>query len=147
MNKVLSTTKKKIRSVISFRDQIRSRYLIAGICWIIAGITRFTDSKVFGIIGLVFLLISIYFQVRVFIHKREEMDEMAEENINAAQAVAFNVAVIILLLFYIICGNILPDIFNVLIDLNEHIYPFITIFLGLLNLIVGAYFIVSEDAE
>lgn len=75
------------------------------------------------------------------------MDEMAEENINAAQAVAFNIAVIILLLFYIICGNILPDIFNISIDLNEYIYPFITIFVGLLNLIVGAYFIVSEDAE
>jgi len=76
----------KRKKEMSFAEQIHTLKTERGIIWIIVGVLNCFDSAIMSvlrIIALVFCIIEIF---RVSRAKRENSDEMAEENLEKAKA-------------------------------------------------------------
>ena len=80
-----------------------------------------------------------------FRKNKEEADEMAEANMNAAMARTLMVGEIILVVFAMVVGNIMVDYMGLKLNIAAYITPGLLIFLGLLDFLVGLFFKQEEQ--
>lgn len=86
------------KKVLSIGSQIFLGKVVVGICWIIAGISGYLGGLLGDILQIIFLLGAIIPMILLQRSKKEESDEMADENFTRAKAQAGDLMHIVLCL-------------------------------------------------
>lgn len=86
------------KRILSIGSQIFLGKVVVGICWIIAGVAGYLGGLVGDILQVIFLLGAIIPMILLRRSKKEESDEMADENFIRAKALAGDLMHIVLCL-------------------------------------------------
>ena len=133
------------KKIVSYTVQVKHRYLLNGLAWIVAGIFLIIPFKIFTMMSTVCIIATLYLKTMDFRKNKKEADEMAEANMNAAMARTLMVGEIILVVFAMVVGNIMVDYMGLKLNIAAYITPGLLIFLGLLDFLVGLFFKQEEQ--
>lgn len=137
--------KKNKTSQLTVTNQMNLLYLITGASWILAGIFSLFDNLPCTILKCIALICSIISLVKVVVSEKEMLDEMAEQNLNAAKARTLTYMRIILCLAFIILKLLsINDMFDQ-IEWGAILLPSFFIYLGIENLLTGTFFKFFEE--
>lgn len=136
----------KRNSVLSFAAQIKLNHTIHGALWIAAGVFGLFDNLVCLILSTIMLISALTCTISSLVHKREQSDEMAEANIDKAEAITLDAAHCILL-FTAITVTCIPNEALTALDWNSVLPNGLFILLGLLDVITGITFKHLEEEE
>ena len=127
---------------LSVTNQIRIRYAMHGVAWMVAGIFKFFDNIPCRIISGVALLISIFLLIKFMFADREMEDEMAELNLYKAKAITLDLIKIIvcMLIISLTMINLIFDINLFSASIKSIIVPILFIVMGIENFLIGVIF-------
>ena len=133
-----------MKKSMSFAEQIRLLKVISGVAWIVVGISGCFENIICSIIQVLALLVCITNIVRVSVAKKENSDEMADENLCKAKAKTLDMmhgifCVIAIAAMFILGRN------TITLDWSEVIPAAFFILLGVEELSVGVAFRKLED--
>lgn len=136
----------KKRRVLSVGTQVKLGGTLPGIFWIVAGIFGFFDNTLCRLIEIAFFGMALVCFIMLLVCKKEETDEMAEANMDAAKAYTLSVARVVL-----VCGSLamhfVPKDFLTSIDWSKVLPSVSYLFLGVLDVISGITFKQYEEEE
>ena len=125
---------------LSYQNQVKMRYLLNGICWLVSGVCNCLNGKAPAIISTIALALGTIFLFSTFAKNRQEPDEMADSNLYKSVTYSFWIGQIVILLFYIIFNNATQKILGIQINLNQLFPGCLLAFIGLFNIIAGVIF-------
>ena len=133
-----------MKKSMSYAEQIRMLKVVSGIAWIVVGIFGCFENVVCSIIQILALLVCIINIVRVSVAKKENSDEMADENLCKAKAKTLDImhgifCVIAIAAMFIFGRN------TITLDWTKAIPAVFFIVLGVAELSVGVAFRKLED--
>lgn len=126
---------------LNITNQIRIRYAMHGIAWMIAGVFRFFDNTFCRGISILAFAISVVLLMKVVLANRELEDEMAEFNLYKAKAATMDslrILVCVVLIFIVVLTSFGLDVLS--INVKDIIVPILFIVMGIENLLVGLFF-------
>lgn len=127
---------------LSVTKQIRIRYAMHGIAWMVTGLFKFFDNIPCRCISIIALIISVFLLVKFLFADREMEDEMAEQNLYKAKAATLDILKIIVCVALIIMTAI-DFVFEIELlsaNLKNIIVPILFIIMGIENLLIGVIF-------
>lgn len=130
---------------MSYRKQVRNRYLGTGFAWVFAGMFAILPYKITYVFEIICLLFAIYLMVTTLRKSKEEADEMAVANMNEAKADTLDIGNILLLIISMVAGDLLISTLGIDLNVSKFLSPLIMIFIGLEDVIVALRFIALED--
>lgn len=133
-----------MKKSMSYAEQIRLLKVVSGIAWIVVGISGCFENIVCSIIQILALLVCIINIVRVSVAKKENSDEMADENLCKAKAKTLDImhgvfCVIAIAAMFVFGRN------TITLDWTKAIPAVFFIVLGVAELSVGVAFRKLED--
>ena len=128
-----------MKKSMSFADQIRLSKVVCGISWIVAGFSGFFDNIVCSIIQFLAYLIFPISIILISTAKKENPDEMANENLCKAKAKTLDIMCFCIAIIGIMA--ILIQIPNTIsLDWSKVVTAAIFFVLGINELLVGVIF-------
>lgn len=135
---------KNQEKVLRYSDRVKAEKLLLGFIWLISGVLFCFDNIVSLVMQVVACITCIYTLIRVSFSKKEEADEMAEQNMNRAKASALDWMQIVYYCLAIAAILFLRNV-ELSVCLNEIIPAVMFIGLGINQLIVGFTFRKFEE--
>lgn len=127
---------------LSFTDQMRIRYALHGIAWMIAGVFKFFDNIPCRFISTVAIAVSVFLLVKFMHADRELEDEMARENLHKAKSATLDslriIACVVLIIFAVIDIAFSTELLAA--NIKSVIVPIMFIWMGIENLLIGLFF-------
>ena len=133
-----------MKKTLYYSDRVKLEKTFLGLIWLISGILGFFD----GILSLVMQIAAsftcIYALLKISTAKKEKADEMAEQNMNRAKALALDYMQIVYCCLAIIAIIFLRNV-ELSIGLNKIIPNITFIAMGINQLLVGFAFRKFEE--
>ena len=133
-----------MKKTLSYSDQVKLEKIFLGIIWFIVGVLSFADGIPSLIIQAIAAITCILTLLGVSTAKKENADEMAEQNMNRAKALASDYMLIIYCCIAIFSILFLNNV-EFSISLSQIIPGITFMILGTHHLIVGLAFRKFEE--
>ena len=127
-----------------YSDRVKLEKIFLGIIWLISGILGFFDGILSLVMQIAASITCIYALIKISISKKENADEMAEQNMNRAKALALDYMQIVYCCLAIIAIIFLRNV-ELSIGLNKIIPNITFIAMGINQLFVGFAFRKFEE--
>ena len=127
-----------------YSDRVKLEKIFLGIIWLISGILGFFDGILSLVMQIAASITCIYALIKISISKKENADEMAEQNMNRAKALALDYMQIVYCCLAIIAIIFLRNV-ELSIGLNKIIPNITFITMGINQLFVGFAFRKFEE--
>ncbi len=135
---------KKKGKLLLYSDRVKIEKIVLGSLWAVSGVASLFNSIVASILQILSMATIVYTLVRVSFAKTEDADEMAEQNMNKAKAVASDC-----MLMLSCCTAIIAMLFlrntTLSIGLNQLIPAVVFFVMGCHSVITGLAFRKFED--
>ncbi len=135
---------KKNGKLLLFSERVRLEKILLGSLWTASGVSSLFNSTLGLILQILSLTTIVYTLVRVSFAKAESADEMAEQNMNKAKAVASDYMLMLFCCIAIIAILFLRNI-TLAISLNQLIPAVVLFVMGCHSVITGLAFRKFED--
>ena len=133
-----------MKKTLYYSDRVKLEKIFFGIIWLISGILGFFDGILSLVMQIAASITCIYALIKISISKKENADEMAEQNMNRAKALALDYMQIVYCCLAIIAIIFLRNV-ELSIGLNKVIPNITFIAMGINQLIVGFAFRKFEE--
>ena len=133
-----------MKKTLYYSDRVKLEKIFLGIIWLISGILGFFDGILSLVMQIAASITCIYALIKISISKKENADEMAEQNMNRAKALALDYMQIVYCCLAIIAIIFLRNV-ELSIGLNKIIPNITFIAMGINQLIVGFAFRKFEE--
>lgn len=133
-----------MKKTLYYSDRVKLEKIFLGIIWLISGILGFFDGILSLVMQIAASITCIYALIKISISKKENADEMAEQNMNRAKALALDYMQIVYCCLAIIAFIFLRNV-ELSIGLNKIIPNITFITMGINQLFVGFAFRKFEE--
>jgi hypothetical protein len=133
-----------MKKTLYYSDRVKLEKIFLGIIWLISGILGFFDGILSLVMQIAASITCIYALIKISISKKENADEMAEQNMNRAKALALDYMQIVYCCLAIIAIIFLRNV-ELSIGLNKIIPNITFIAMGINQLFVGFAFRKFEE--
>ena len=133
-----------MKKTLYYSDRVMLEKIFLGIIWLISGIFGFFDGILSLVMQIAASITCIYVLLKISTTKKEKADEMAEQNMNRAKALALDHMQIVYCCLAIIAIIFLRNV-ELSIGLNKVIPNITFIAMGINQLIVGFAFRKFEE--
>ena len=133
-----------MKKTLYYSDRVKLEKIFLGIIWLISGIFGFFDGILSLVMQIAASITCIYALIKISISKKENADEMAEQNMNRAKALALDYMQIVYCCLAIIAIIFLRNV-ELSIGLNKIIPNITFIAMGINQLFVGFAFRKFEE--
>lgn len=133
-----------MKKTLYYSDRVKLEKIFLGIIWLISGIFGFFDGILSLVMQIAASITCIYVLLKISTTKKEKADEMAEQNMNRAKALALDHMQIVYCCLAIIAIIFLRNV-ELSIGLNKVIPNITFIAMGINQLIVGFAFRKFEE--
>lgn len=133
-----------MKKTLYYSDRVKLEKTFLGLIWLISGILGFFDSIISLVMQAAASITCIYALIKISTAKKENADEMAEQNMNRAKALALDYMQIVYCGVAIIAIIFLRNV-ELSIGLNKIIPNITFIAMGINQLIVGFAFRKFEE--
>lgn len=135
---------KKKGKLLLYSERVKLEKIVLGSLWAISGVSSLFNSTLGLILQILSLTTIVYTLVRVSCTKAESADEMADQNMNKAKAVASDYMLMLFCCVAIIAILFLRDT-TLSIGLNQLIPAVVFFVMGCHSVITGLAFRKFED--
>ncbi len=135
---------KKKGKLLLYSERVKLEKILLGSLWTVSGVSSLFNNTVGVILQILSLTTILYTLVRVFFAKAESADEMAEQNMNKAKAVASD-CMLMLFCCIAIIAIFYPRNITLEISMNQLIPTVVFIVMGCHYVITGLAFRKFED--
>lgn len=133
-----------MKKTLYYSDRVKLEKTFLGLVWLISGILGFVDGIISLVMQAAASITCIYTLLKISTAKKEDADEMAEQNMNRAKALALDYMQIVYCCLAIAAILFLRN-FELSIGLNKIIPNITFIAMGINQLIVGFAFRKFEE--
>ena len=133
-----------MKKTLYYSDRVKLEKIFLGIIWLISGILGFFDGILSLVMQIAASITCIYALIKISISRKENADEMAEQNMNRAKALALDYMQIVYCCLAIVAIIFLRNV-ELSIGLNKIIPNITFIAMGINQLIVGFAFRKFEE--
>lgn len=135
---------KKKAKLLLYSKRVKIEKIVLGSLWAVSGVSSLFNSTVALILQILSMATIVYTLVRVSFTKTETADEMAEQNMNKAKAIASDYMLILSCCIAIIAMLFFQNI-SLAINLNQLIPAVVFLTMGCHSVITGLAFRKFED--
>lgn len=136
---------KKKDKLLLYSERVKLEKIVLGSLWAVSGVASLSNSIVASISQIISMATIVYTLVRIHYAKVEAADEMAEQNMNKAQAFASNYMLLLSCCVAIIAILFLRDV-TLSISLSKLIPTVVFFVMGCHSVITGLAFRKFEDS-
>ena len=133
-----------MKKTLYYSDRVKLEKTFLGLIWLISGILGFFDGILSLVMQIAASITCIYALLKISTTKKEKADEMAEQNMNRAKALALDYMQIVYCCLAIIAIIFLRNV-ELSIGLNKIIPNITFIVMGINQLFVGFAFRKFEE--
>ena len=133
-----------MKKTLYYSDRVKLEKIFLGIIWLISGIFGFFDGILSLVMQIAASITCIYALLKISTTKKEKADEMAEQNMNRAKALALDYMQIVYCCLAIVAIIFLRNV-ELSIGLNKIIPNITFVAMGINQLIVGFAFRKFEE--
>lgn len=133
-----------MKKTMYYSERVKLEKTFLGIIWLASGVLGFFDGIISLIMQAMASITCVYTLLKVSRAKKEEADEMAEQNMNRAKALAFDYMQIVYCCLAIVAILLLKNV-ELSIGLNKIIPNITFIAMGVNHLFVGLVFRKFEE--